>query len=217
MGCCNAIDSHFGDAHAERDLGSYHKKGPDATTRFLIQAVYEAKVEDAHLLDIGAGVGVLQHELLKGPVSFVAHVDASDSYIKTARGECERRGNSARVKFVSGDFTDIYPNLDDVDIVLLDRVLCCYPEFRELVTRSVEKSRLLYGISYPRDHLLARTAFFLDNMKRKICGNAFRAFVHSNKEVETLITSSGFILENEYHTLIWRIAVFRKKEDLSSS
>ena len=210
MGCCNAIDSYFADKHATRDLESYRRKGPAPTTKLLIEAVLNAGITNARLLDIGAGIGVLQHELLQHGVQSVEHVDASKSYLRVAQSECEQRGNTHRVTFISGDFTD--PNLDvgEAEVVLLDRVLCCYPNYLDLVKRSTERCLQLYAISYPRNHVLARIAFFFDNLERRLQGKSFRAFVHRIEDVEALVASSGLTLNSVHNTLLWRVAVFRR-------
>jgi hypothetical protein len=50
---------------AQADRASYRAKGPDRTTRMLLDMI-EANTEDrATLLDVGGGIGVIDHELLR--------------------------------------------------------------------------------------------------------------------------------------------------------
>jgi 2-polyprenyl-3-methyl-5-hydroxy-6-metoxy-1,4-benzoquinol methylase len=210
VNCCNAIDSHFEDNHAERDLSRYQKNGPDPTTQRLIRAVREARLHRARLLDIGAGIGVLQHELLDGTVESVEHVDASTSYLRTAREECTRRGNGDKVTFISGDFTEIHEQVSEVDIVLMDRVLCCYPVYFELVRLSTDRCKSLYAISYPKNTLFTRVVFYLDNVKRRLQGHSFRSYLHPVVHVESQIVDAGFSVVSVEQTLLWRIAVFKR-------
>src|SRR5262249_22106661 len=68
--CCSgcstyaAADQQFGSAIARRDLERYRRKGPDASSRLLLEGVASRVQGDESLLDIGGGVGVLSFELL---------------------------------------------------------------------------------------------------------------------------------------------------------
>jgi hypothetical protein len=64
-GCqCECYGSQFGDKHAAKDLKRYRAKGPDKTTRLLLDALEAEGIQGASVLDVGGGVGVVHHELL---------------------------------------------------------------------------------------------------------------------------------------------------------
>src|SRR3990170_1661911 len=102
------------------------------------------------LLDIGGGIGVIQHELARAGVGRIASVDASSSYLAAQRAEAERLGYAPRASYLSGDFVTLADHIPDSDIVTLDRVICCYPDMRSLVSLSAARARRLCGIVYPR-------------------------------------------------------------------
>jgi magnesium-protoporphyrin O-methyltransferase len=58
----------FGDFYNARkatsELRRYRNKGPNPSTRMLIDALKTEGVEGATVLDIGGGIGAVQHELL---------------------------------------------------------------------------------------------------------------------------------------------------------
>ena len=66
MSCCGSesYQQQFGDKHAAKDVRRYHAQGPDRTTRLLVDALKKEGVGGASLLDIGAGIGVVHHELI---------------------------------------------------------------------------------------------------------------------------------------------------------
>ncbi len=78
------------------DLKRYREKGPIKTTAMLLEFLREEGVKGLTLLDIGGGVGVIHHELLKSDVPQAANVEASTAYIKAAKDEAERPDKSAR-------------------------------------------------------------------------------------------------------------------------
>ena len=58
-------------------------------------------------IDIGGGIGAVQHELLAAGAAHVTSVDASDAYLQTAREESDRRGLAGRVTYYHGDFLEL--------------------------------------------------------------------------------------------------------------
>ena len=82
---------------AASQLRKYREKGPIASTRTLIDALKAVGVEGATLLDIGGGIGAIQHELLAAGVAHATSVDASAPYLGAAREESDRRGQGDRV------------------------------------------------------------------------------------------------------------------------
>lgn len=142
MTCCpHCVDAEdfFGERMARHDLRRYRKKGPSDSTRRLLDAIGAPASPDATLLDIGGGVGAIDHELLAAGLHHAVHVEASASYLKAAVQEDERRGWRDRVTHHHGDFVDLAPTLPDADVVTLDRVICCYPDMHRLVELSAAK------------------------------------------------------------------------------
>ena len=58
--CCDA-EKLFNDRRAKRELRKYRRKGPDKSTRLLLDALLGAETAGSSLLDIGGGVGAIQH------------------------------------------------------------------------------------------------------------------------------------------------------------
>ena len=67
MDCCQyrGMESQFDRGEAERKLRAYRRRGPVLSTRILLDALVAEGVAGLTLLDIGGGVGAIQHELLK--------------------------------------------------------------------------------------------------------------------------------------------------------
>jgi hypothetical protein len=70
---CEATDHHFGPARAQEDLEAYRRRGATGTARRLLRLVGDCQVQAETLLDIGAGVGILHHELLARGVGTAMH------------------------------------------------------------------------------------------------------------------------------------------------
>lgn len=215
MTCCHceATERQFGKAVARRNLKSYRQKGPDRTTRLLLEAIRATGLRSTTLLDIGAGVGVVHHELLADVCESAVHVEAASAYLAAARRESERRGHGERVRFVHGDFTDLAEELPESDIVTLDRVLCCYPDLERLLAASARKARRLYAASYPRDRWYLKAAVFLHNAVRRLTGNEFRAYVHPVARIDELLSAAGLTRRSCRDTFVWRIASYSRSHE----
>src|SRR5262245_42004305 len=99
-GCANIFSSK----EAEADLRGYRDTGPEASTTALVEAIIADGVEGATLLDVGAGIGAIQLELLGAGLARAESVDATEAYVETARAEATRRGFGDRVSGRVGDF-----------------------------------------------------------------------------------------------------------------
>ncbi len=104
MNCCQCqgIEDLFNDKLVSKELAAYRAKGPDKTTCMLTDALRAEGVQGLNLLDIGGGVGSVQHELLKAGANQSTDVDASQSYLRAAREEADRRGIADRVQYQHG-------------------------------------------------------------------------------------------------------------------
>jgi 2-polyprenyl-3-methyl-5-hydroxy-6-metoxy-1,4-benzoquinol methylase len=208
--CCRGIEEQFGEKQAGRDLRRYRRRGPNRATRILLDALKAEGVGGMTLLDIGGGVGAIQHELIAAGVRGATDVDASSAYLAAARAEAERRGHDDRVRFLHGDFVELAGELEAADIVTLDRVVCCYPDMDELVGRSAERAHRLYGLVFPRPGRLARLALPLANLFLRLRGSDFRAYLHPTEAVEARVREAG--LRKCFHRdlLIWQVAVYAR-------
>ena len=153
MDCCQCqgIERFFDKKVAAKDLKRYRKKGPTGTTRALIEALKAEGLEGLTLIDIGGGIGVIQHELMDAGVATATNVDASSACVETAREKAQRRGYVDRVTYHHGNFVEMASELAPADIVTLDKVICCYHDMDGLVGASSELAGKLYGVIYPRD------------------------------------------------------------------
>ena len=211
MSCCShceATDAQFGPAAARRDMDRYHRRGPDRTTALILEGIRAEGGPYARLLDVGAGIGVLHHELLESTVEAATHVDASTAYVAAAREEDARRGRESDVEYVVGDAAEVARTLEPADVVTLDRAICCYPDWEALVDGTAAKATRLYAFSMPRERWYVRAAVWMINLTRRLSGSAFRAFVHPVSGVQRLLEARGFRRIRLRRTLVWHVAVY---------
>ncbi len=211
MNCqCQGIEEVFGQEYATKELNRYHLKGAAKTTRMLTAALKACGVDGLTLLDIGGGVGAVQHALLEAGVRSATSVDASSAYVNTARSEAQRRGLSDRVNYQFGNFVDVAEDVVPADIVTLDRVICCYPDMQKLVSLSAGRARKLYGLVYPRYTWWIRLGLAVGNFLLRLQRSPFRTFSHPTQAVEAVLKANGLKRQSYSQTLIWQVVVFSR-------
>jgi magnesium-protoporphyrin O-methyltransferase len=159
-------------------------------------------------MDIGGGVGAVQQELLAAGADGGIGVDASPAYLAAAQAEAKHRGTQTRLRFLQGDAVDLAEELPDVDIVALDRVLCCYPDLQRLVEVSCRRARRVWGAVVPRERWWVRVGGRLLNAVQALRGNAFRLYLHGVPRIEAAVRGQGFQCVAARRTLLWEIRVF---------
>ena len=185
------MGSFYGEKLAASELRKYRKRGPTPSTRTLIEALKAEGVEGATLLDVGGGIGAIQHELLEAGVAHATSVDASAPYLAAAREEGERRGHGGRVTYRHGDFVELAESVPPADIVTLDRVINVYPEWQRLAGFSAERAERLFGLVYPRDRFMVRIVIIAMNLALRLLRKPVRASVHPDDEIDRVVREKG--------------------------
>ncbi|MFW9975871.1 MAG: class I SAM-dependent methyltransferase, partial [Candidatus Thorarchaeota archaeon] len=205
---CVGIEREFDNKLATKELLEYQKDGPIKSTQILIDALLTEGVSEATLLDIGGGIGAIQHELLKAGASSCISVEASKAYVEAIKGEAERQGHPDRIRHVHGNFVDLATDLPQCDIVTLDRVICCYHDVQSFLEKSLALARNVYGLVYPLVNWKAKIAGFLENVLHRLHRCPFRFFLHPPEMIEDIIHSRGFERRFYQKSGIWQIAVY---------
>ena len=215
--CCSApyssTASYFDAARAARDVAAYRAGGPGPTTRGLLAGIAATGVPCRTVLDIGGGIGTLCFELLEVGLEHATCVDMSPALVECGRTEAVRRGVAQRMSWRTADYVSVASQLPRADLVTLDRVVCCYPGFEDLLLRAADHAATLLAISYPKGRWYVRLALGAENLLRRLRGIAFRAFVHPPVALDALLVAAGFRRYSGRSTVMWRMDVYRRVAD----
>jgi SAM-dependent methyltransferase len=212
--CCDFTDAagqQFNAKKAAQQLRDYRRGRVGPTTRLLRDGLVMARLNAGALLDIGAGVGVLTFELLDRGVASAVAVEASSAYLASAVEEASRRNRSAVISFRHGDFVNLASDVPAADVVTLDRVVCCYADYRLLLHNALPRARQALALSYPRDRWFVRFGVRMENALRGFRANTFRTFVHPVDEMQRLIRKGGFELVTRQETAAWSADIYARR------
>ena len=205
---CQGVARMFDDKMARRQLRRYRRKGSAKGTRQLVDAVAGEGVEGRTFLDIGGGVGAIQHDLMDRGAAGGTSADASPAYLAAARDEAEARGYADRIRYVEGDFVERAGEVDAADLVTLDRVVCCYPDMPALVGAAARLTRRTLGLVMPRGTRFMRAGVAIVNLFQRLRRHPFRVYVHDLDEVEAVLGERGLQRRYLRDGFVWRVAVF---------
>ena len=186
---CDRMESKFDEPFVAEKLDLYRESGPDASTLALLDALRSDDVTGRTLLDVGGGVGAIQHGLLRSGVISAQEVEASAAYVTACNAEAERQGHADRITHLLGDLQSVADQVQPADIVTLDRSLCCWPDMSDLVARSAALATWRYGLVYPRDTPWVHYGWRLySSLRQALNRNAMRVSAHRRAEVEAILS-----------------------------
>jgi len=194
---------------------SFRKNGLEKTQRYLLEGVRKEPIASKKILDIGCGVGSLHLTLLREGASEAIGIDLSEGMLdqaKTMAGEINLEG---KTKYILGDFVEESENVTDADITFLDKVVCCYENYIELIERSTAKTTTIYALSHPKNNLLMESIFKLQILVLKLFRSSFFPFWHDWNDVHRLILDQGFQLLYSNSTIAWQVLVYKRTDTRS--
>ncbi len=135
MDCCDprGYRDVFGPRFARRVASRYRRRGLDRTATRMVAYLAERGVDGASVLEIGGGVGDIQIELLRRGASRSTNLELVDTYDAEAAALAGRAGVSDRMTRRQLDIAADPEAVEVHDIVVMHRVVCCYPDYERLL------------------------------------------------------------------------------------
>lgn len=168
-------------------------------------------MEDLELIDVGGGVGIIQHELLKKGLKNATQVEASEPYLLASQEEAQLNASHDRLSSFYGDFVELFGELPEADIVTADRVLCCYPHRRDFIDAMAKKSRQYCAVVYPREKWFINFGIKTVNLYLNLIRSSFRLYFHGEEDVQHDFTENDFKLTERDQTFLWNVELYEKQ------
>jgi protein-L-isoaspartate O-methyltransferase len=207
-GCCDprGCDDFFGPRFARRAARRYRKRGLDSTARRMVSFLEERGIEGATVLEVGGGVGEIQLELLKRGASRAVSLELVDAYEAEAAALLREAGLEERVERRRHDIAAAPDDVEPADVVVLNRVVCCYPDYERLLGAVAEHARRLVVFSYPRRNVVSRVVVTAQNLVFRVLGREFRTFTHPPDAMLAVLAARGLATAYAHTGLAWRVS-----------
>jgi len=206
--CCNprGCDRFFTPRFARRVAKRYRKEGLDKTARRMVEFLEQRGIEGATVLEVGGGVGEIQMELLKRGAARAVNLELSPAYEEEATSLLREAGLEERVERRLHDIAVDPEGVDAADVVVLHRVVCCYPDYERLLGAAAEQTRRLLVFSYPPRNALSRLFIAAQNLVFRLLRREFRTFAHPPSAMLAVLAERGLRRTFAHHPLVWQVA-----------
>lgn len=207
MGCCEppGYAGAFDERFSRRLTRRYRRRGLDKTAQRMVAFLTEHGVEGASVLEIGGGVGDLHLQLLRRGAARATNLELVDSYDADAQALAAEAGLAGRVTRRRLDLAATPEAVEPHDIVVLHRVVCCYPDYQRLLGAASARATRLLVFSHPPRNLVSRTAFAAVNVVFRLRRSPFRVFVHDPAALRAAAEQGGLQTAYGRHGMAWHI------------
>jgi len=188
----------------------FRRKGPDKISQLLVEHLSSLDVTSRTVLDVGCGVGSIHLSLLQRGAGFAEGVDVSLGMIEQAGSLARELGVEKRVRYVHGDFAQLRGIVGEADIVVLDKVLCCYADPFLLIEESTRKAKAFLALSYPGPSWIAAFGFRFMHWLGGVLGWGFRPYYHDPQMLGDAVKRSGFGEIFSGQTIVWQLKIYAR-------
>jgi magnesium-protoporphyrin O-methyltransferase len=208
--CARGYERFFGERTARRDARRYRRKGLDSTAQSMVDELARRGVAGTSVLEVGGGVGGIELELLKRGAVTATNVELSHGYDDEAARLAAEAGVEERVEQRHGDFVELEASIGRADVVVMHRVVCCYPDPDVLVRAAAAHAQRLLALSYPRDRWWTRAgARVMNAVLRMVWG--FESFIHPPAAILGAAQAQGLDPVHQGTGWLWATAVLERR------
>jgi SAM-dependent methyltransferase len=182
---------------------------PSDVSPVLYERLGEVGFAGRSVLEIGCGYGrLLVGALLAGARSGTG-VELDEEALDEARERAEEAGVAARSTFLPGDGAEL--ELAAHDIVVLDRVICCYADGNRLLDRSAALAGQVYAMTVPESRGLRGVGnlvvYTLGGLLDYVRGEE-RVYLHDVRRMERRLSAAGFGLDHAERIGKWHLGIY---------
>jgi magnesium-protoporphyrin O-methyltransferase len=195
--CCGVpdagrYDAVFGARFARDVARRYRRRGLTGTERRIVDFVTATGIDGASVLEVGGGVGEIQLELLSRGASSAVNLELSHAYEAEATALITRAGVADRVTRLLGiDLARAPEAVERADVVILHRVVCCYPDYDLLLAAAAGRARQTLVFSHPPRSWLTRWGVAFENLMFRMGRQSYRGFVHPPEAMIDVVRRHG--------------------------
>ncbi|MEO8632698.1 MAG: methyltransferase domain-containing protein [Chloroflexota bacterium] len=210
--CCQPgdYDKIFDEEHARARAREYARKGLGGDTRRIVDLVRRTMSPGYSVLEVGGGVGEIQIELLKSGAARAVNVELATRYETVAAELLREQGLADRVERRLGDFVREASAVAAADVVVMNRVVCCYPDAEALVGAAADHARRYLVMTFPVDRWWIRWGLAATNVFLRIRGSTFQAHAHATRAVLSTAQRHGMRAVEHRRGLIWQLIALER-------
>lgn len=211
MGCCevNGLNRVFSGPLVRQELRAFQRKGLNKRQAQLVSELSNV-AKGSSILEIGCGLGAISTTLLEKGASSGHYVEISSDYLEAAREVAKGAGVSEKATFHLDDFAATKNHYAHTDIVVLDRVVCCYPDGPKLITNAARHSQRHLVYTYPKPLWFTRAFKMVLGFTMRLFRQDYRFFLHDPERLLQAATEAGHVVIVTRAVGLWQLVVLSK-------
>src|SRR5690625_4803171 len=196
----------FGDGFARHVARKFRRRGLAAVAGRMVDFLAADGVAGATVLDVGGGVGEIGIELLRRGAARATTLELSPAYDEEAWRLAREAGVADRVRRRQVDIAATPAAVEAADLVVLHRVVCCYPDHERLLGAVADRCRGRLAFSYPPRNAVLRGFSKLQNVAFGVLDREYRSFVHPPAAMIGTVAATGMRQVMAHRGVVWRVA-----------
>jgi SAM-dependent methyltransferase len=193
--------------------GRYKRAGLSKSSKILLDLILNSDIHGKSIADLGCGTGGFAVQLLKEGANTAVGFDLSPKMIESAKSLATENGFGDKAKFQLGNAATA--EVPSSDIVIMDKVLCCFSDWRLLLDNAIGASRRIIGFIVPRDQGIAKIPFHIGvrivNYFQKRKGNIL-FYLHPLGQVDQVLRDSGFVRQEKKPSRVWLVFLYARDQ-----
>ncbi len=210
--CCSpkGYRSIFSEKRAHAEARRYRRRGLDPISRRIAELLKEQGVGGRTLLEVGGGIGAIQIELLRAGMTRAVNIELTPTYEEAAQALLREAGLEDRVERRIMDFAEATDAVEAADVVIMNRVVCCYPDMPKLAGAAADHTREVLVMSFPKERWWTRAAISLVDLALRVGRQQFQVFLHPPDKIIATAERHGLKTIFKQTSLIWEVASLRR-------
>ena len=200
----------FSEKSARAEARRYRKNGLDGTSKQIFDFLKTQGVEGRSVLEVGGGIGAIQIELLKAGAARAVSVELTPTYEEQAVELLRDAGLTDRVERKIMDFATAGAAVESADIVIMNRVICCYPDMPRLAGAASDHAREVLVMSFPRRTFWMRAGLGIANLMFRAMRREFHIFLHPPRHILATSQEHGLRTVLDDSGFLWTVAALRR-------
>ncbi|MDH4333853.1 MAG: class I SAM-dependent methyltransferase [Chloroflexota bacterium] len=184
---------------------------PSDVSELLFEQLEQLGFAGVSMLEIGCGYGRMLVGALLGGATQATGVELDPDALEEARKRADGAGVGERCELLEGDGAEL--ELPPHDLVVVDRVVCCYPAGERLVEHLAALTGTTFAMSVPESRGLRgvwnRLTYPLGNLLDRLRGKD-PVYLHDVRRIEARLLATGFRLHRGEWVGKWYVGIYQR-------
>jgi magnesium-protoporphyrin O-methyltransferase len=200
----------FSEKNAAGELKRYRRRGLDDTSRRIFDVIRQWGLEGKTLLEVGGGIGAIELELLKAGMARAVNVELTPTYEAAAGELMVEAGLTDRIERRLMDFAEATTEVETADVVVMNRVICCYPDMPKLAGAAAEHAKEVLVLSFPNERWWTQLGLSFGNFGFGLFRVQFQIFMHPPDRILAAVEKHGFRTMFNDRGMLWQVVALER-------